>query len=144
MNKQKYWFTDKRPAIGVYQEVLEPPFCNADVTYWLNKLSIDRNNSDIAAINTAVEATTLNERTFKLRDQDIFLRDNIQENDILVVSIGGNDVAMAPTLCTALSILGLMCLPVWCLEKSCSKNPISVRTECNGVHDFNFAHLSTL
>jgi len=41
-----------------------------------------------AAINTAVEATTLNERTYRLRPQDRFLRDNLREDDILVVSVG--------------------------------------------------------
>lgn len=61
-----------------------------DVTYWLNyhcQQSDARNRT--AAVNTAVEATTLNERTFALRRQDIFLRDNIKPQDILIVSVEG-------------------------------------------------------
>jgi hypothetical protein len=57
----------------------------------------------LVALQLAVEATTLNERTFHLKPQDRFLRDNIQPNDVLIVSVGGNDVAMAPTPCTILS-----------------------------------------
>lgn len=125
----KYWFNDQRRAIGAYGDILVPPVCNADVTYWINALSENKKEGGMfsyAAINTAVEATTLNERTFKLRAQDAFLRDNIQEDDILVVSIGGNDVALSPTPCTILSILGLLSLPTSCIENSCSQNPLSV------------------
>jgi hypothetical protein len=141
----KYWFQDVRPApSGAYQQVLDPPLCNADVTYWLNALSQERQQRSsspsrhqpqpqqtsscghprMAAINTAVEATTLNERTFRLRPQDQFLRDNIQSNDILVVSIGGNDVALAPLPCTIVSILTLVNLPLVCLEKGCIQGTV--------------------
>ena len=127
----KYWFVDWRPAVGAYRDVLSPPSSIADVTYWLNSLShqdIGSNDAPkYAAINAAVEATTVNERTYRLRDQDVFLRDNMREDDILVVSIGGNDVAMAPTPCTIVSILGLLSLPTSCLENACSMNPLSVR-----------------
>jgi hypothetical protein len=128
----KYWFHDQQPAVGVYQQVLDPPVSNADVTYWINyHLEHGRTtntNQRLAAINTAVEATTMNERTFRLRPQDVFLRDNIQAQDTLIVSIGGNDVAMAPAPCTIASILGLLwCLPTVCLEsgKVCTTIPMN-------------------
>mmetsp|Transcript_6583 Transcript_6583/g.10014 ORF Transcript_6583/g.10014 Transcript_6583/m.10014 type:complete len:344 (-) Transcript_6583:26-1057(-) len=121
----KYWFHDRRPAVGAYREVLDPPTSICDVTYWLNYISATEGNSRhggrrVAAINTAVEATTLNERTFRLRPQDTFLRDNIKEEDVLMVSIGGNDVALLPCPCTIASIAGLMCLPLYCVENGCS------------------------
>jgi hypothetical protein len=125
----KYWFSDHRPAVGAYRDVLEPPSSNADVTYWLNHLSANNRrgqSTPLAAINTAVEATTLNERTFRLRSQDRFLRDNIQPNDILVVSIGGNDIALAPAPCTIVSILSLVCMPAYCLENGCVRGTIPV------------------
>ena len=59
----------------------------------------------------SVEATTLNERAFSLRAQDKLIRDNLREDDILIVSVGGNDVALCPTPCTIASITGLVCLP---------------------------------
>jgi len=61
-----------------------------------------------------------------LRPQDRFLRDNIQRNDILIVSIGGNDVALCPTPCTMASMLGVLCLPITCIENgwSCAAAPV--------------------
>jgi hypothetical protein len=115
----KYWFNDRREAVGAYKDVLEPPTSVCDVTYWLNYIAAEQQGGErIATINTAVEATTLNERTRRLRPQDIFLRENIREEDTLVVSIGGNDVALAPTPCTILSMLGLLSLPVSCIENA--------------------------
>jgi hypothetical protein len=82
----KYWFNDQKPAVGVYRDVLDPPASKCDVTYWLNYLAQNQASRtvSIAAINTAVEATTLNERSYKLRPQDRFLRNNIRPNDILL------------------------------------------------------------
>ncbi|CAB9504757.1 expressed unknown protein [Seminavis robusta] len=121
----KYWFVDKRrciqPAVGAYQTVLSPPESVPDIAYWMNAKLLEQNTSNTArtsVINTAVEATTLNERTRALRPQDTFLRDHIQPNDILIVSVGGNDVAMAPCVCTICAILGLLC----CLPQSCTEN----------------------
>eukprot|EP00525_Craspedostauros_australis_P011903 CAMPEP_0198121914 /NCGR_PEP_ID=MMETSP1442-20131203/33415_1 /TAXON_ID= /ORGANISM="Craspedostauros australis, Strain CCMP3328" /LENGTH=401 /DNA_ID=CAMNT_0043780815 /DNA_START=206 /DNA_END=1411 /DNA_ORIENTATION=- len=147
----KYWFNSFRTAVqGPYRDVLQPPKSNADVTYWLNRLLYERRQQDegstqatpsissqlqighrfLGAMNTAVEATTLNERTFRLRPQDEFLRDNIQPDDVLIVSIGGNDVALAPLPCTIASILGLICcLPTCCMEHGgpcCPKLPASI------------------
>jgi hypothetical protein len=130
----------------VYSELFQPPVMKPDVTYWLNELLVQQQqqqqqcqqnqslqqqpmnpNEDhstsatttklYVAINTAVEATTLNERTFHLREQDIFIRDHIQPNDILIVSIGGNDIAMSPLCCTICSIVSLIyCIPTVCLQ----------------------------
>ena len=129
----KYWFQDYRSAVGAYRDVLDPPTMNADVTYWLNRLAIDRAlapqpidggggdgpRRPIATINTAVEATTVQNRNRGLLAQDIFLRDNIRSGDTLIVSIGGNDVANAPTPCTIGAMLSLSKLPRSCLEASC-------------------------
>jgi hypothetical protein len=134
----KYWFHDHRTAVGAYRDILDPPSMNADVTYWLNRLAIDRataarinsnsnsssssnnnstnKNTHMATINTAIEATTIQQRTWKLLAQDAFLRDNIHPGDTLIVSIGGNDVANAPTPCTIASMLCMVKAPQCCLE----------------------------
>ena len=45
-----------------------------------------------------------------LLEQDRFLRDNLGEDDIVVVSVGGNDIALAPAPCTMLHMLvGICC-----------------------------------
>jgi hypothetical protein len=67
-----------------------------------------------------VEATTLNERCFTLTPQDEFLRDNIGKDDVLIVSIGGNDIALRPSICTIASMAGLLCLPTSFVENGCS------------------------
>jgi len=83
-------------------------------------------------LSTQVEATTLNERWYGLKSQDKFLQDNISSNDVLIVSIGGNDVAMAPTPCTILSLAGLLCLPVKCIEHGVTCCAVPVNDYCFG------------
>lgn len=125
----KYWLSDSLPAAAQYSNILHPPLSKPDVTYWLNKLA----PPNVAAINTAVEATTLNERTFRLRPQDVFLRDNIQPQDTLIVSVGGNDVALSPQPCTILSMLGLMkCTPKACIDSGCTCGTVPCDDCCCG------------
>lgn len=70
----------------------------------------------------------MNERCYRLKPQDVFLRDHLQPNDVLVVSIGGNDVALWPTPCTIASIAGLVhCTPTSCLEQGFVFGSVPVR-----------------
>lgn len=80
----------------------------------------------------SVEATTVNERSYGLRPQDKFLRDNISSNDILIVSIGGNDVAMMPTPCTIAAMAGLLCLPVNFIEHGVTCCAVPCNDHCCG------------
>ena len=80
----------------------------------------------------AVEATTLNERWYRLRAQDKFLRDNIKSEDTLIVSIGGNDVAMMPTPCTIAAMAGMLCLPMKFIEHGCSYCVVPTNEYCCG------------
>ena len=135
-----YRFRDHKPAVGAYKRILQPPTSKCDVTYWLNYLSEQRANNTTnnqtkkrtAAINTAVEATTLNERTYKPRPQDLFLRDNISAQDTLIVSIGGNDVAMMPAPCTVLAMAGLLALPMGCVRSGMTCGTVPVDDCCCG------------
>lgn len=80
-----------------------------DVCYWINH-ELEGRGSRIACLNTAVEATTLTDRSCgSLLAQDCFIRDNIGPDDYLVVSVGGNDIALRPLLCTILNIVPLVC-----------------------------------
>lgn len=90
-----------------------------DVCYWLNLEAETRGQEDLCCINTAVEATSLNNRACCfLCSQDKFIQDNIREGDTLIVSVGGNDIALAPLLCTVLSMSAMVCCaPQICLEK---------------------------
>jgi len=73
------------------------------VAFWLNHLLEDR----LSAINAAVEASMLRSRNESLLEHDEFIRDNITSQDILIVSIGANDIALSPTTATMRHMLQL-------------------------------------
>jgi lysophospholipase L1-like esterase len=131
----KYWFPDQVSAVPAYRDILDPPVMKPDVTYWLNHF-LDESSpppTKTVAINAAVEASTINERTFRLRPQDAFLRDNLRQQDVLIVSVGGNDVALCPLPCTILSIGCLVaCLPTCLIEKGCTCCAVPVDDRCGG------------
>lgn len=94
-----------------------------DVAYNLNKVLHEDDKLPIAALNCSVEATTLGERDRgrALWPQDEFVRDNITEKDILVVSIGGNDIALRPTCGTICAMMCLLkCSCECCIESGCA------------------------
>jgi hypothetical protein len=140
----KYWFNDNVAAVGPYYTALAPPTSKPDVAYWLNYQLMTEQEQELiaprlqqhnvkAAINTAVEASTLNERTFCLRMQDRFIRDNIQPEDVLVVSVGGNDVALLPLPCTICAIVGLLhCVPESFVEHGISCGYVPIDDCCCG------------
>ena len=46
--------------------------------------------------------------------KDAFIRDHISSEDTLIVSVGGNDIALSPLLCTVLNISMLICCTPQC------------------------------
>jgi len=52
----------------------------------------------------------------KFHQEDMFVRDNITEDDILVVDVGGNDVALHPTCGVIFNIILLLYLTPTCLS----------------------------
>ena len=130
----KYWFEDVASALNGYEDFLTPQVMKKDVCYWINERCVAENKS-MGCINTAVEATCLNDRAFgRLLAQDAFLRDNMAEEDVLVVSVGGNDVALQPLLCTALNLAALVCCtPAWCLERCACAHPPNLGVDCGCV-----------
>ena len=151
----KYWFPDRVPAVpgSAYESLLDPPRSKPDITFWLNHLLAtvllsEENDTEQeasttqmqqtkhqrwAAINTAVEMSTLNERTFRLWPQDKFLRDNIRADDILVVSVGGNDVALRPSPCTIINMIcAIHCTPQYCLDHGCTSGTMPCDDYCCG------------
>ena len=110
----KYWLGGQRePATNGYERLLKPPQAVPDVTHHLNKVLVERGEGDkLVAVNTAIEESTLGLRDGgKLLPQDAFVREHIGEPDVLVVSCGGNDIALRPTALTIASIATLLSLP---------------------------------
>ena len=77
-----------------------------DVSYHLNSLM---KNEEYVVINCAIEESTLGERKEnKLLEQDKFIQNRIKKEDILIVSVGGNDIALSPNISTIWNMLLLM------------------------------------
>lgn len=125
----KYWFHDTAPALNGYENILRPATMKQDVCYWVNKAAAERAAAGgsaagppLACVNTAIEATSLNDRACsKLWAQDELIREHIGPDDILVVSVGGNDVALQPLCCTVCSMFALVYIPLpACVVQNCA------------------------
>lgn len=109
-------------AVNGYEQALAPPFMVKDVCYWLNVECSQRSEArglpHTAAINTAVEESCLSARESDgLLPQDEFIRHHITGDDVLVVDVGGNDVALRPTAGVILNMAMLLYLtPTWCIR----------------------------
>eukprot|EP00747_Dinoflagellata_sp_TGD_P171952 gnl/TRDRNA2_/TRDRNA2_207245_c0_seq1.p1 gnl/TRDRNA2_/TRDRNA2_207245_c0~~gnl/TRDRNA2_/TRDRNA2_207245_c0_seq1.p1 ORF type:complete len:338 (+),score=53.02 gnl/TRDRNA2_/TRDRNA2_207245_c0_seq1:64-1077(+) len=114
----KFWFGNNEPAVNGYERVLSPPQMKTDVCYWLNRQAVER-APELCCLNTAIEATSLSHRACcALLPQDRFIRDHITADDYLIVSVGGNDIALMPVLFTILNLLALTWLtPQLCIER---------------------------
>eukprot|EP01006_Ploeotia_vitrea_P045797 TRINITY_DN66970_c9_g1_i3.p1 TRINITY_DN66970_c9_g1~~TRINITY_DN66970_c9_g1_i3.p1 ORF type:complete len:313 (-),score=6.21 TRINITY_DN66970_c9_g1_i3:290-1168(-) len=106
-NKHWIWRNKKRDAVNGYEDVLNPPASTPDVAYHLNVLG----EGKACTVNCAREESTIGARHGgKLLPQDEFIRDNISANDVLVVSVGGNDIALKPTGWTIWNMLLMVTL----------------------------------
>lgn len=100
-------------AVNGYETILHPPRMAKDVSYWLNlEMSKRKGSKEICTIMSAIEESTVEDRSKGLLSQDVFIREHITENDYLILSVGGNDVALRPSARTAFNMLMLTQSPV--------------------------------
>lgn len=119
-NKHWLWKGDRRHCDGdcfvqapwQYSNLLNPAKCIQDVSYWINKLTTKR----VGALNCAVEESTIAGRDGELMKQDCFVRDNITSRDSLIISVGGNDIALRPAPMTIFCMLLLIWTPVFLIR----------------------------
>lgn len=112
----KYWVPGSGPAgeplevavPEIYHHTLKRTTPKPDVAFWMNHILAD----SATCLNAAVEASTLRERDDELLPHDEFIRDNVSKDDILVVSVGCNDIAMNPTFSTIWRMLTLVRIPL--------------------------------
>jgi lysophospholipase L1-like esterase len=77
-----------------------------DVSYHFNAIAHEqRRTKPVVTINAAIEESTVRDRDTQLLEQDRFICEHLAPQDVLVVSMAGNDVALRPTLSTILSML---------------------------------------
>ncbi|KAF2129245.1 hypothetical protein P153DRAFT_356848 [Dothidotthia symphoricarpi CBS 119687] len=98
----KYWVHKSLDELSIevpkiYEYALDSPSPKPDIAFWMNHLLGDR----ATCINTAVEASMLRDRDNQLLPHDEFIRDHIGPQDILIVSVGANDIALSPLPATA-------------------------------------------
>lgn len=109
------------PAVNGYEEILRPPRMVCDVTFWMNQILADM-RANAFVVNTAIEATLLAARVGGVQccvfptcgglyDQDYLIQERIRPCDMLVISIGGNDIALAPSIFTVVALVLLMLTP---------------------------------
>lgn len=98
----------------IYHTFLSRPDPKPDVAYFLNQAI----EGKASVINAAVEASLLRQRDVALLPHDEFVRDSIRSEDILIVSIGANDIALSPTPATIRHMLQL----AWLTPKSSIEN----------------------
>mmetsp|Transcript_11814 Transcript_11814/g.31965 ORF Transcript_11814/g.31965 Transcript_11814/m.31965 type:complete len:346 (-) Transcript_11814:357-1394(-) len=98
-------------ACNGYGHVLTPPRMVKDVNYFVN-WELERQGVDAYSLNCAREESTIQDREGErgLMPQDLFIKDNIRPGDTLVVSVGGNDIALRPTPATIVSMAMLLYL----------------------------------
>jgi hypothetical protein len=115
----KYWVDRTSSSLPstipeIYHQTLHNPSPKPDVAFWMNHLLGPRST----CINTAVEESMLRDRDTNLLPHDIFIRDNIRPSDILIVSVGANDVALRPASSTIRHMLQL----AWLTPRSALEN----------------------
>lgn len=102
----KYWLSDQGHAVNGYEKILDPPYMRKDVCYHLNNI-LSSSLPNIKVVNCAVEESTLNGRQQGLLPQDLIIKNNLRECDTVIISIGGNDIALKPNMSTIFNLLML-------------------------------------
>ena len=95
----KVWFKNindkyKGNPLNGYENIIDGKMTK-DIAYQINEKIVSNNLQETyVCINTAIEATTLKQRKDNLiSPSDEFIRDHITSKDILIISVGGNDIA---------------------------------------------------
>lgn len=125
----KYWIFDLpfEDAVNGYQHILKPPKMKPDVAYHFNKLLEISEYNDYCVVNTSIEESTLGNRKDDLMPQDKIIRQNITNDDILIVCVGGNDIALKPSTTTITNLSSLILTDNETLIKSDYDNSSSMK-----------------
>jgi len=115
----KFWFNySRKPHVNGYEEVMEGSV-KPDVAYHFNAEAA-RQGLPFTTLNCAVEESSVGSRACgRMLDQDKFILEHIREEDVLVLSVGGNDIALKPTPFTILNMLALtyLCTSGPCIDQ---------------------------
>jgi hypothetical protein len=108
----KYWLPapTRRPANGLDAILAPGARMPSDVAQLLNEALED--GGAFACVNCAVEESTLASRAGgRLLAHDEVVRDLVEDGDAIIVSVGGNDIALAPSVATIASLCSVLKRP---------------------------------
>jgi hypothetical protein len=108
----KYWLSSptQRPANGLDAVLAPGTRVPPDVAQLLNEAL--EGGGAFACVNCAVEESTLASRAGgRLLAHDEVVRDLIEDGDAIIVSVGGNDIALAPSVATIASLCSVLKRP---------------------------------
>lgn len=86
------------PAVNGYEDVLVPPRSVKDVCYWINTLLL---GTEYVCLNAAVEEACLQDAP---NEHDRFVLEHLEPTDVVICSIGGNDIALKPSAATLVAL----------------------------------------
>ena len=64
-----------------------------------------------------IESTLADRFNNNLLTHDVFVRESLAANDIVIISAGGNDIALRPSMSTILAVVALLCQPSFMIER---------------------------
>lgn len=100
---------------SIYNDTMNSrPYPKPDIALWLNHYLGER----ATCINTAIEESMLRQRDEQLLEHDEFIRDKITSKDVLIVSVGANDIALKPLPATMWNMFRL----AWLTRRSSITN----------------------
>lgn len=120
----KHWVRNKpQKSLPLFEKNLE--YMLPDISFFMNK-KLYENNEKYICLNFAVEENHLKNRNnstnnnlIPLNGWEDYVSSNLTENDILIVSIGGNDLALKLNIPIILNL----CLSLFLSDDLLRKNP---------------------
>lgn len=107
LDNKSYTLQYQEDAVNGYENIIDNKKMCPDVSYWLNKFLFD-NNKDYKVINCAVEEACVEEKMNSLNSKDMRVQSYIKKEDILVVSLSGNDLSLKMSLSNKLRMAKLI------------------------------------
>lgn len=105
----KFWLSGDLPAVPPYDQFLEPPRSIPDVAHWINHFLQEDGIHQFVAVNGAVEESTLEARNNNhMLRQDCFIAEHLTSQDVVIISAGGNDIALRPSIGTIWNALKMI------------------------------------
>jgi hypothetical protein len=106
----KYWINRRAAPVNGLETILTNGTIPMDVSYHINNILLDSGKEEFICVNCAVEETTLSSRYHRLLPHDTIIQDNIKTGDVLILSVGGNDIALSPSISTIGSLMAVTTL----------------------------------